>query len=113
MSEGEVTPDESEKASLKESVGGAKVIQVSSKEDDNASVHSRASKAQSVGKTSVKSHGSKAMSAGKGVASPKHSSRAASVRDDDTLTEKSHPRTDHTEDGEYEDEFDSDSDGEF
>lgn len=113
LSEGEVTPDESEKVSQKESIGGAKVIQVSSKDDDNASVHSRASKARSVGKASVQSHGSKAMSAGKGVTSPKHSSRAASVKDDDTFTEKSQARTEHSDDGEYEDEFDSDSDGEF
>jgi hypothetical protein len=50
------------------------------------------------------------------VQSPKPRSRATSQRDDDTLTEMSQNRTenDHTDDGDYaEDEFDSESDGEF
>ena len=114
LSDGEVTPAESESLKFDDK---PRVIQVSSKEDDNASVHSRVSKARSTGNASAHSHVSKAMSKGSNkVQSPKPRSRATSQRDDDTLTEMSQNRTenDHTDDGDYaEDEFDSESDGEF
>ncbi|XP_071160281.1 spermatogenesis-associated protein 7 homolog isoform X5 [Mytilus edulis] len=117
MSEGEVTPEESESLKVDEKPSiQPKVIQVSSKEDDNASVHSRVSKARSTGKSSVHSHVSKATSVGKkseGAQSSKQRSQPASQHDDDTLTERSQNRTenDQTDEGEYgEDEFESDGD---
>lgn len=115
LSEGEVTPDESEslKVDQKSSDGHPQVIQVASKEDDNASVHSKVSKARSSGNVSARSHESKPKSTGKEsdkLVSPKHNSRDASERDDDdTLTGRSH--NEQTDEGEYgEDEFESDGD---
>ncbi|XP_076096575.1 spermatogenesis-associated protein 7-like isoform X4 [Mytilus galloprovincialis] len=117
MSEGEVTPEESESLKVDEKPSiQPKVIQVISKEDDNVSVHSRVSKARSTGKSSVHSHVSKATSVGKkseGAQSSKQRSQPASQHDDDTLTERSQNRTenDQTDEGEYgEDEFESDGD---